>query len=146
MRLVALQDAVKLRKQEIYAKKKARQDVKDRRKRLGRGAKATIAELAPDDTAGAEEEGEFNNEDMDTLPEDVIAAINDFEAQDRRFMERRIVSEQLRVRQKQEQSRKITERQIGAITVQTLSAGSQRKPSGEFTFHAFLDFLAFFFL
>lgn len=88
-------------------------------------------------TAQRSHEGDADaDEDLDLLPEDFLASLAEREANDRRLMERRLVSEQIRnfeAIDRTPKSRRKTlldNRQIKGFTVQVMGAESARKASG----------------
>jgi hypothetical protein len=129
----SVQSAVSLRKQEIEAKKHATEALKEQRKRRQKSQKAPEPEkedaTATDDDNHEEEE---NDDDIDMLPDDVLDALADDETHDRRLMQKRIISEQLRLKRKPKQRKTFSQRQVGPVTVQVLKKGTNKKPSGKF--------------
>lgn len=129
-----MQSAATLRKQEQEAKKQAIEAQKERRKRRQPEQEAAAAEDEEDEappTEVDEEEEVVGEEDIDMLPDDVIYAIAGDETQDRRIMERRVMSEQLRLQRQPKQRRVFSERQVGPVTVKVLKKTANRKASGE---------------
>lgn len=131
-----MQNAASLRKQEKEAKKHATEALKEQRKRRQRAQKAPEPEV--DATAAADDEDkegtdqEHDDEDIDMLPDDVLDALVNDETQDRRLMQKRITSEQLRLKRKPKQRKTFSERHVGPVTVQVLKKGTNKKASGKF--------------
>ena len=127
-----------MRQQEVDDKKQLAESKKERRNRRQRlqeaeaqeaAAVAAAAVTAEEEDDDAEEEQGI--EDIDMLPDDVLDALVENEAKDRRVAERRMVTEQLRARRKPKQRRTFTERQAGPVTVKVLKPGmNNRKASG----------------
>ena len=124
-----LQDAAKLREEQAQAKRQAKQDIKERNKRRMLSREAERGPRAPSDDDEAAEDLEIDEADM--LPEDVIAAMADQEEEDRRTLERRIVSEQLRAPKRKKKKSRAFERRAGPVTLQVLNATRGREVSGE---------------
>ncbi len=131
-----MQNAASLRQQEKEAKKQATEALKEQRKRRQKPQKAPEPEEDDDATAsdGDEEEGDDEDEDIDMLPDDVLDALVDDETHDRRLMQKRIISEQLRLKRKPKQRKTFSERQVGPVTVQVLKKGTNKKASGELVY------------
>lgn len=126
---ILAQDAAKLRKEQQEAKRKAAQESKERRQRRNRKHEPTSPAVGGD--SDDDGEGEVAEADMDLLPEDVIEAMVIREQEDKRFLERRIISEQLRVKRQRKQRRTFSEVQAGPVTVKVLKPGSNKKASGK---------------
>ena len=131
-----MQSAASLRKQEKEAKKQATEAVKEQRKRRQRAQKAPEPEVdataAADDKDKEDTDQEQDDEDIDMLPDDVLDALVNDETQDRRLMQKRITSEQLRLKRKPKQRKTFSERHVGSVTVQVLKKGTNKKASGKF--------------
>ena len=125
-----MQTAASLRQQEREAKKQATEALKEQRKRRQKPQKAPEPEeeatAADEDDDNQEEEG---NEDIDMLPDDVLDALVDNEDRDRRLLQKRITSEQLRLKRKPKQRKTFSERNVGPVTVQVLKKGTNKKAS-----------------
>jgi hypothetical protein len=130
-----VQSAASLRKQEVEAKKQATEAFKEQRKRRQKSQKAPEPEkevTATDDGNDEDSDQEEDNEDIDMLPDEVLDALVDDETYDRRLMQKRIISEQLRLKRKPKQRKTFSERQVGPVTVQVLKRGTKKKASGKF--------------
>jgi len=132
-----VQDAATLRQQEKQAKRQATEALKEQRKRRQRSQKVPEPEkiaataAATDDDGHGDSDQEEDNEDIDILPDDVLDALVENENHDRRLMQKRIISEQLRLKRKPKQRKKFSQRQVGPVTVQVLKKGTDKKASGE---------------
>ncbi|KAH7616145.1 hypothetical protein Ndes2526B_g08707 [Nannochloris sp. 'desiccata'] len=126
-------NAASLRQQENQAKKQATEALKEQRKRRQRLQKAPepekVAATAPDDDGNGDSDQEEDNQDIDMLPDDVLDALVDVETHDRRLMQKRIISEQLRLKRKPKQRKTFSQRQVGPVTVQVLKKGTNKKAS-----------------
>ena len=129
-----MQTAAKLRKQEQEAKKQVAEAEKERRKRRQRSqpaveAKEDDGDLPPPIDVDEEQEEE-DEEEIDMLPDAVIEAVADDEFQDKRILERRLISEQLRLQRRPKQRKVFSERQVGPVIVKVLQKSTNRKASG----------------
>jgi hypothetical protein len=122
------QAAAQQRRLEKSAKQQATEASKERSRKRQRPAAAPAAAAAAA-TAVIEEAQE-----LDLLPESVLEEMVEAEVNDRRLMERRVVTEELRAAlarpARQRQRQKFTERQAGPVTVKVLSSVGDRRASG----------------
>jgi len=137
-----LQAALTQRKRERDAEKQVAAAGKDRRQ-WQRTREAVPASDGKTSSKGEVEEEEENaegdeaaaqsNEDMDLLPDSVIQAMAEAEANDRRLMERRIVTKELRAAlqraPKARQRRTFKKRDVGPVTVKVLNSVGGRQAS-----------------
>lgn len=129
-----MQTAAQQRRIEQEARKQVASVAKDRKRRLSSQPAKVVEEEEAEGVAedqGEEEEEYYDGEDLDLLPDTVIEAIA--QGTDRRPLERRIVSEQLRAGL-QQQIKKIkkerkSERRVGAVTVKVLKGTEDRRAS-----------------
>jgi hypothetical protein len=139
-----VQDAAILRQHEKKAKKRAAEALKEQRKRRQRVQKAPepekVAAPATDEDGNGDSDQEEDDEDIDMLPDDVLDALVENETHDRRLMQKRIISEQLRLKRKPKQRKTFSERQVGPVTVQVLKKGTNKKASGELLCRQFRQF------
>jgi hypothetical protein len=135
------QAAAQQRHAEQSVRRQAKEDAKNRRKRrqddvpAAATADAAAAEQQKDEEQGEEDgdEEDVQHDDLDLLPDDVIEAIA--QGGDRRPLERRIISEQLRAagaehtKKKQRKKELGADRKVGPVVVKVLNSVDARKPS-----------------
>ena len=104
---------------------------KDRRKRRQQQRQEEKEQKAAAAAANADNE-EDEEQDMDLLPDVIIDSIVADESKDRRILERRVITEQLRI-QRPKKKKFFTERHVGPVTVKVLKSGIDRNASGMFS-------------
>lgn len=129
-----VQEVERLEKNRIVAQERAAKALEEKKKRRNQ-----VRKEQKEEAEKLRHQAEKEAEDLDLLPDDVLAALAEREASDHRLVERRVVTEQLRnVSSSSKRKKKfVDQRDIAGFTVQISKTEPYRKPSGELAYMTF---------